>query len=356
MRVSVVLCTYADQRYGDFVAAVRSVLDQTYDPVELVVVVDGNETVCERAREEFGRLGDPSTETDSSVEMAGGDCTVGDEPAGDDDQSVGGGTGETGEGTGEMGGKTDTVVTIHCNEENRGLSYSRSRGVEEASGDVIAFLDDDAVASPDWVAQLVAAYEQTDAIAVGGRMVPDWVAGRPSHLPEEFLWLVGANYENRLEPWTEVRNTLGSNLSIRREVFAEVGTFDEQVGLSGTSQLQAEETELCLRMHEAFGRGVLYNPDAVVAHKVYAFRTRPSWLVRRAFWQGYSKRAIESLGSEGPGEAESDYLRHLAFEAGPGRVKGLLTGPSVAGLQQLCMLVVLTVAVGLGYLYGFRDW
>jgi GT2 family glycosyltransferase len=305
MQVSVVICTYAEERYDDFAAAAESVLAQSHDPVELVVVVDGNEAVYERASERFG--------------------------------------------------DRETVV-LRCNDENRGLSYSRTRGVERASGEVIAFLDDDAVAAEDWVEQLLAGYEETDAIAVGGRMVPDWVADRPSHLPAEFFWLVGANYEQRLEPWTEVRNTLGSNLSFRRKVFDEVGGFDEQVGLTGDDQLQAEETELCIRMYEAFGRGVLYNPDAVAEHKIFAYRTQTAWLLRRAFWQGYSKRAVETLGSEGPGDAESDFLRHLAVEAIPGRVRGLVREPSLAGVQQLVMLFALTLAVGLGYLYGFRNW
>jgi glycosyltransferase involved in cell wall biosynthesis len=305
MQVSVVVCTYADERYDDFVEAAESVLAQEYDPVELVVVVDGNEAVFERARAEFG--------------------------------------------------DRENVI-LHCNDENRGLSYSRTRGVEHASGEVIAFLDDDAVARPDWVAELVRGYEETDAIAVGGRMVADWVAGKPAHLPEEFYWLIGVNYEERLEPWTEVRNTLGSNLSFRRQVFDEVGGFDEQVGLSGDDQLQAEETELCIRMYEAFGTGVLYNPDAVAAHKIFDYRTRTGWLLRRAFWQGYSKRAVETLGSEGPGDAESDFLRHLAVDSVPGRLRDLARTPSVSAVQQLCLLVALTAAVGVGYLYGFRNW
>ncbi len=301
MRVSVVVCTYAEKRYEEFAEAATSVLAQTHDPVELVIVVDGNETVCDRARADFGEYEN---------------------------------------------------VIIHCNEQNRGLSYSRTRGVERASGEVIAFLDDDAVATAEWVSQLVDGYEQTDAIAVGGRMVADWVAGKPSHLPAEFYWLVGVNYEPRLEPWTEVRNTLGSNISFRREVFEELGGFDEQVGLQGDKQIQAEETELCIRMADAFGQGVLYNPEAIVAHKIFDYRTDPVWLCKRAFWQGYSKRALESLGSGDTQDAESEFLSHLAFEAVPRRLGKLIRTPSFAGIQQLVFLVLLTGCVGGGYLYG----
>lgn len=301
MDVSVVVCTYAEERYPDFREAVGSVLAQTYSSVEAVLVVDGNEAVFERVRADFADRED---------------------------------------------------VVVHCNEENSGLSYSRTKGVELASGDVIAFLDDDAIARDDWIEQLVAGYERTDAIAVGGRMIPEWIAGKPDFLPEEFYWLIGANYEQRLDDWSEVRNTLGSNMSFRREVFEEVGGFDEQVGLTGDNQIQAEETELAMRMYDTFGKGMLYNPDAVVAHKVFEYRTEPAWLLRRAFWQGYSKRAVERLDVEGPASEEADFLAYLAFSSVPRRIIGLVQEPEVTKGQQLVMLVVLTACVGFGYLYG----
>ena len=122
MKVSVVAATSSSERFEAFCESVESVLGQRYDPVEVVLVVDGNESVHERAVEAFG-----DRET----------------------------------------------VRIHCNETNRGASYSRTRGAELASGDVVAFIDDDAVADPDWIAELVAVYQQTDAVAVGGQMVPE---------------------------------------------------------------------------------------------------------------------------------------------------------------------------------------
>ncbi len=304
MKVSVVIAVYSMERFEDFCEAVESVLDQTYEPIEAVLVVDGNERVCERTHAEFDDV---------------------------------------------------DAVRIHCNDTNQGLSYSRTRGVEKATGDVIAFLDDDAIAEPDWVEQLVRGYEETDAIAVGGRMVPEWVVGRPPHLPEEFLWLVGANYEQRMEPWTEVRNTLGSNMSFRAEVFEELGGFDEQVGLTADTQIQADETEFAIRMQDAFGQGMLYQPDAVAAHKVFEYRTRPRWLCERAFWQGYSKRVLARASERSIDDDETEFLSHLAFSAVPSRLRQLVRDPSSARAQQLAMLVVLTACVGIGYLYAIVD-
>lgn len=304
MKVSVVVCAYASERYDDVCDAVESVLAQTYEPIEIILVVDGNTDLFERLHSSFG-----DTET----------------------------------------------VHVYCNEENNGLSYSRTRGTQLADGSVIAFLDDDAVAEPDWIEELVRGYEETDSIAVGGRMVPDWVAGRPSYLPEEFYWLVGANYEKRFDHWTEVRNTLGSNMSFRATVFEEIGGFDEQVGLTADNQIQSEETELAMRMYDTFGKGMLYNAEAVVAHKIFEYRTNPLWLCRRAFWQGYSKQALNQLAVDGPDDTEAEFLRHLAVSTIPHRVSGLLRSPTLSGLQQLLMLFVLTTCVGIGFLYGKVD-
>ena len=301
MKVSVVVCTYSPERFDDFVEAVESLQGQTYDPVEIVLVIDGNETVYADTQAKFG---------------------------------------------------DDETISIHCNDQNRGLSYSRTRGVEYATGNVIAFIDDDAIAEPDWIEELVRGYEESDAIAVGGRMVPEWVAGEPEHLPAEFQWLVGANYEPRLEPWSEVRNTLGSNMSFSATVFEELGGFDEQVGLTADSQIQADETEFAIRMQEAFGKGMLYQPDAVVAHKIFEYRTEPAWLCKRAFWQGYSKRVLAAGRDSSVEENETEFLSHLAFEAVPERLRALFQTPSSAGLKQLTMVFVLTACVGFGYLYA----
>lgn len=288
------------KRYDDICDAIESVAEQSYSPVEIVVVVDGNQELADRLRDQYS-------------------------------------------GSAE--------VLVHCNEQNYGLSYSRTKGVELSSGEVIAFLDDDAIAQPDWIEELARGYEQTDAIAVGGKMVPKWVAGKPPFLPEEFYWLIGVNYGDRLEDWTEVRNTLGSNMSFRRDVFDTVGGFDEQVGLTGDNQIQAEETELAMRMHDTFGKGMLYNPDAVVAHKVFDYRTDPVWLLRRAFWQGYSKCAVEQLDVDGPASEEADFLAHLLFSSVPQRLVRLVCEPAVNKVKQLMMLLLLTACVGVGYVY-----
>jgi len=300
MRVSVVLCTYSLDRYSEFQEAADSVLDQCYDDVELVVIVDGRENVYEEVQSEYGDIEN---------------------------------------------------TQVHCNDRNRGLSYSRNRGAELATGDVVAFLDDDAVARPGWIEALVDGYERYDALAVGGRLVPDWLDGEATHLPEEFYFLIGATYRGFANGEGYVRNTFSSNLSFRRETFLELGGFEEDMGKRGENNLQGGETQLCARLAEQTGEGVLYIPEAVVEHKIFDYRTEREWLLKRAFWQGYSKRRMEEQDA-GSTETERAFVRTLLTTFLPDRVCSLIDDPSVERVDQLAMFLALLGAAGVGFLYA----
>jgi glycosyltransferase involved in cell wall biosynthesis len=305
VNVSVVLCTYTLDMYDHFCEAAESVLSQTYNDVELVVIVDGTPEVYDKIVEDYG---------------------------------------------------SHEHVIISCNDENVGLLKSRNLGVELATGDVVAFIDDDAIADEEWIERLVDAYEDENAIAAGGKMTPEWVAGKPAYLPEEFYWLVGVTHRGFADGPGEVRNTFGSNISFRTDVFRELCGFDADIGgRKGDKNLQGGETELCARMHEEYEQGVWYDPEAEVAHKVSEYRTEFRWLVGRAFWQGYSKRVMETLVSESIDE-ESDFLKTLFGTHVPQRLWGLLNDPDCGKVTRLIMLVGFTMAVGVGYLYGATKY
>jgi hypothetical protein len=187
-------------------------------------------------------------------------------------------------------------------------------------------------------------------------MVPAWVAGEPAFLPEEFYWLVGVTHRGFAEGPGEVRNTNGSNISFRAETFEALGGFDTDVGgRKGDNHLQGGETELCARLRSEYGVGVQYDPEAVVAHKIFDYRTDPRWLVERAFWQGYSKRGMQKFVPESTGE-EGEFLADLLTEFVPARARDLVADPTSTKLLRLLMVFVLTGAVGAGYCYGVVKW
>jgi len=303
MDVSVVICTYSMERYDVFSECVESVLAQTYDPLEVVIVVDGNPEVFDRVQEDFG---------------------------------------------------SEDNIVLFDNDENRGISYGRTKGAELASGEVVAFIDDDGVAEPDWIEKHVEAYRETDAIAVGGYVAPDWVTSKPDFFPDEFYWLVGCTETGFAEDGDEIRNGYGSNVSYKRDVFLGVGGYDVNTGRKGDRHIQAHEAPVGIRIREEYGQGVLYVEDAVVHHKLFEYRGEFRWLVFRSFWQGFSKRVMELLypGSQGN---ESAFLKDLFVRALPSRVKRAVIEKSTKPLQEAVAIVVFTSAVGLGYLYGLTK-
>ena len=300
MKVSVVVCTYSLDRYDSFSETVESALAQTHDPIEVVVVVDGNDEVCDRVRADFG----------------------------DED-----------------------AVVIHCLDENVGISRARTIGAERATGDVVAMIDDDAVAEPDWVENLVEVYEGTDAVAVGGEVIPDWMSEKPDFFPSEFYWLVGCTERGFATHMEEVRNTYGSNISFRRDVFLDVGGYDPHTGRKGDKHIQAHEAPVGIRIREKYGQGVVYTTQAVVRHKLFDYRGDFRWLVFRSFWQGYSKRIMDLLYPEASGD-KNEYLGRLLLEFVPDRLYEFAKDPSAPRAEQLGAIFVFTAAVGLGYLYG----
>lgn len=200
--VSIIICTHRSERYEDFVEAINSLNAQSCDneKLEIVVVVDGNRGLYDKILK-------------SGIEEA------------------------------------DKVeVKVILNEKNLGLSESRNRGMKEAKGDVIAFFDDDAVADTNWIKELVRMYEEREAIAAGGLLLPKWVSKKPKFLPEEFYWLIGATHKGFPEGVTEVRNTFGSNISFKADVLKTLGGFRGEMGVKGKGLLQGEETELCERI------------------------------------------------------------------------------------------------------------
>jgi GT2 family glycosyltransferase len=302
MKVSVVVPTYSMDRYDDFCECVDALLAQTYDDVEIVAIIDGNEEVHQRTVEDYGDKDD---------------------------------------------------VVIYANHDDAGPLSRANMGAVQASGGIVALTDDDAVPAEDWVEQLVDTYERTDALAVGGRIDPEWVAGKAPYIPEEFYFLIGASHRGFPDEEQEVRNTFGANLSFRRDIYLKLGGI--KLGGIDPSDVQGRETEFCARLNRIYDEGVMYNPDAVVSHKIYQYRKEPRWLLERAFWQGYSKRAMEKLVPDSSDE-ESDQLKRLLFRYIPGRIGKLLVRPSETKLYQLLMLFALLGATGFGYLWGLVRW
>jgi glycosyltransferase involved in cell wall biosynthesis len=234
----------------------------------------------------------------------------------------------------------------------RGLSNARNAGVMKASGDIVAFIDDDAVADQEWLERLVKNYEDTDVLSVGGLVRPVWECGRPSWFPEELDWVVGCSYKGLPEHRSYIRNLLGCNMSFRKYVFEEAGYFAGYLGRLGKKLLDAEEMEFSIRVLRRIPWSkFVYDPSAVVYHKVTRDRKTVGYLTRRAFYQGLSKGLIEASESRSS-RALSIERRYLRYLLGERVIVRLKQAHQKGNLSQIVILFLSISLVLTGYLSG----
>lgn len=290
--VSIVICTYSEERWEALVAAVESVEVQSHAPAEIVLVVDNNPPLAERARTRFPQL----------------------------------------------------LIVDHQGES--GVSNARNAGIARVHrGGAIAFLDDDAVAAADWLERMAAVYRDDSVLAVGGHIEPLWANGRPDWFPVEFDWVVGCSYAGLPERRAAVRNMTGANMSFRREILATLGGFEGRFGRC------CDETELCIRAGKRWpDRPIVYDPSVRVQHRVPAERGRWRYFVGRCFLEGRMKATVAHLHG-GPGALSSE--RQHALRVLPRGVARALRdgigGRDPDGPRRAGAIVVGLLAAALGY-------
>jgi hypothetical protein len=297
--VSVVICAYTWDRWQQTCAAVKSVIEQNPGPSQVLLVVDHNADLAARAR----------------CELRG--------------------------------------VTVLENDDIRGLSGARNTGLRAASCAITAFLDDDAVARPGWLASLVEPYRNPDVVATGGCIHPRWPIGRPRWLPPEFDWVVGCSYNGLPDSVAAIRNPIGANMSLRTSLALGVGGFDSAVGRTASRPRGCEETELAIRLTASQpGSAVLYVPNAAVDHHIGHDRVSFSYFMRRCWHEGLSKAAVVRLAGASVGlERERRQVVTIIPAAFLRELRGLSHGDWNTPARMAATLVGLFTAI-VGYAAG----
>lgn len=297
--ISVIICTYTEARWSDLVAAVESLQRQS-TAREIIVVIDHNQPMLERVRAEL--------------------------PA---------------------------VVAVK-NSEPQGLSGARNSGIVVARGALLAFLDDDATAEPDWLERLQRCFENPQVMGAGGTVEPEWVSKRPAWFPREFYWVVGCSYQDVPEQPVVVRNPFGGCSCFRREVFEVAGGFRSGIGRVGTFPVGCEETELCIRASQCWPQNIfLYEPRARIHHRIPAARTSWRYFKSRCFAEGLSKAVVARyVGAKDGLATERTYIvRTLLCGVVRGVRDGILRFDVMGFARSVAIVAGLTITV-MGYSTG----
>lgn len=173
-------------------------------------------------------------------------------------------------------------------EPQLGLSYARNRAIKEAKGEFILFLDDDALACPTWINEVIKIFDMDSRIGcVGGKIVPIWEGGRPEWIPQDIVSLYTLmDFSEKVVEMPAPSIPFGANVAFRVSIFEKLEPFREDLGRVGTNLMSSEESELISRVRQE--HKVFYSPYAVVEHKIAKSRLTKRWLLRRVYWQGIS--------------------------------------------------------------------
>jgi glycosyltransferase involved in cell wall biosynthesis len=243
---------------------------------------------------------------------------------------------------------SDGVDVVYTN--RKGLSNARNVGIQKADSEIVAFIDDDAVADTDWIRNLVENFSDEEVMVAGGLIKPIWEGRRPNWFPEELNWAVGCSYKGLPEHRTQIRNPIGCNMSFRKSVFDEVGCFNTNMGRFGNRLMGGEETEICIRIRDRKPHSkIIYDPSAVVYHQVNGKRTSLKYLWRRSFFEGVTKAVMKKYvqtPSGGSLSSENEYLRYLTNEYIPHRLRRIY---KVSELSRLLSVVFSMFGVFTGY-------
>jgi GT2 family glycosyltransferase len=299
LSISLIICAYTLDRWQDVCEAVASVQAMSRRPDEIILVSDHNDELLAKMQATFGNL-----------------CVI-------------------------------------ANEEARGLSGARNTGVRRAKGQLVAFLDDDAVAAQDWLSALERVFQSSDVIGATSRIDPIWLGTRPAWFPSEFLWTVGCSYKGLPETRSEVRNLMGAAMCFRRDVFDAAGGFTHNLGRTHSRlPLSCEETEFSIRARRALaGARFVFDPASIIGHKVPQKRLTLGYFLLRCYAEGVSKQRLTALvSSRGTLSTETSYVLNVL----PG---GALRGLSdtflrgdIGGIGRAVAIVLGFSAAATGYL------
>jgi glucosyl-dolichyl phosphate glucuronosyltransferase len=178
----------------------------------------------------------------------------------------------------------------YLREDTPGLSRARNSGLERATGEIVAFVDDDAAPRPDWARRIVEPFVDPAVGCVGGACHAVFhECERPRWLSDRLLQFAGiTRFDSAREARSSAEWPFGANIAFRRDALSAAGGFLDHLGRMGTMLLSGEESAAIAAVRDGGWRIVLH-PDAAVDHAVPRSRCVSRYYWRRLWWAGVTR-------------------------------------------------------------------
>jgi len=316
--ISIVITCYNLARLNDAYKLLDGIKAQTYDKLEIILVIEGSQQLYEKI-----------ASYSQQIKLL------------------------------------NTRVVL--NKTVSGASASRNIGIKLAKGEIIAFLDDDAIPFNDWAEKAVNTYANYDVIGITGPAIPLWEDANDAWFPKELHWIISCTTWFNCNEITNVRHAWLQNASFKKEAFDTAGYLDTNIGPHDNAEgfksnefrntTIADDLEISLRIKEKTGKSIVYNPQVRVWHKAEKRRMTLGYIKKWSYWTGASKKTLKRLYPDqkqnilGP---ESQLLKRIITHLIPDIIKTVFTHP-VIGFRKLRVMVTALFYVTLGYLLPRRK-
>lgn len=190
---------------------------------------------------------------------------------------------------------------LYLTETKQGASFARNTGAALARSPLLCFMDDDAVADPDYLEKILVFFEShPDAGGLGGRIIPRYIPAEPKWMSRYVSSLVGHfHYSEQLSIFAANKYPLESNMIIRKADFDRINGFNTALpGVVGTLRIGGEGKDFFFRLKE-LGRTIYYDPAIRVQHVVETAKLTREYMYRVASGIGRGERVRTLQKSKG---------------------------------------------------------
>jgi len=169
-------------------------------------------------------------------------------------------------------------------ETKQGASFARNTGAAIAKGEWVCFMDDDAVATIDYVKNIIKHIQDHPFIVgFGGRIIPKYIPAEPKWMSYYVSSLVGNfDYAPTACAFENGKYPLESNMIVKKSVYDQIGGFNVNLpGVVGTLRIGGEGKELFYKII-ALGHTIYYDPSICVHHVVEVKKLTSEYMYRVA--------------------------------------------------------------------------